>query len=348
MIGIILIILKLVGLVFTGAFAILGLLTEFKDKETKKITKWGRVALIGIFVSTALSFVSQVLESAKSARDSREATKQAQDQIARSNEVLSNLNRSLNPLTNVRITYWLTAPLQASELTKYRKRLLEGVNEILRAGNERSSLGFISRRGPSGPEAVSIPRTSSLMPQRSETIPFYLLKYSGLQFSFFINHHDESEIVADDEAARPNPDLWFDVSTSTGEAGSTDYSLEYDLKSHQLTIFASDLISDPQFWRSNNRVQAVPDLSGVQLVLKIDDTMVPRLPVNGEQDRTGRTLSGLRSQMQLDSLIFKVNTRELWIKGRDRDMRRVANSGSRPFTTYTTNLPKSVDDLQLH
>jgi hypothetical protein len=348
MIGIILIILKLAGLVLTGAFAILGLLTEFKDRETKKVTKWGKVALIGIFVSTAMSFVSQVLESAKSAHDSRAATKQAQDQIARSNEVLNNLNRSLNPLTNVRITYWLTAPLQASELTKYRERLLQGVKEILRARNQRSNLGFISRRGPSGPEAVSIPRKSPLMPQRSETIPFYLLTYSGLQFSFLLNHHGGSEFVAEDEGTRPEPDLWFDVSTENGEARSTEYSLEYDLKSHQLTIFASDLISDPEYWRSNNRIQAVPDLSGVQLALKIDDTMVPSLPLNGERDHAGRTLSRLRSQMQLDSMIFKVNTRELWIKGRNRDMTRVANSGSRPFAIYTTDLPKSVDDLQFH
>jgi hypothetical protein len=58
-VGITLNIMKLVGLVFTGAFGILGLLTEFKDNQTKKITKWEKIALIVIFASTTMSVVRQ-------------------------------------------------------------------------------------------------------------------------------------------------------------------------------------------------------------------------------------------------------------------------------------------------
>jgi hypothetical protein len=341
-------ILKLAGIVFTGAFAILGLLTDFKDTQTKQITKWGRIALIGIFASTALSFVSQVLESAKAARDARESEKQSQAQLSRSTEVLNNLNRSLNPLVNVRVTYWLRAPLDAPELSLYRARLLKGVAEILKAGNGKYPVGFVSRQGPSGPEAISIPQNSPLMPRRDEMIPFYLLRYSGLQFSFFRSRHSDSELVASDPKSLPAPNLWFEVSTETGETGSNDYNLEYDLQSHELSIMASNLFSDPQYWRSDNQIQAVPDLSRTQLVLRIDDTMVPKMSMNGERDESAQTLSRLRSQMKLGSLIFKVNTRELWIKGRNRDMTRLDGSGSQPFAIYTTEFPKSVDDLQLH
>jgi hypothetical protein len=35
------------------------------------------------------------------------------------------------------------------------------------------------------------------------------------------------------------------------------------------------------------------------------------------------------------------------IKGRNRGMTRLTNSGTRPFAAYTTEFPKSVDDLQL-
>lgn len=342
-------ILKLVGLVLTGAFAVLGLLTEFRNNHTKKITTWGKIALIGILTSTALSFVSQVLESAKSAREAQESAKQAQEQIARSNEILNNLNRSLNPLANVRVTYWLTAPLEAPEFAAYRERLIKGVAEILASGDQKSiaGTGFISRRGPGGPEAVSIPSNSPLMPQRDELIPFYLLRYSGLQFSSFRKHHSDSEFVADDVKTRPEPDLWFEVGTETGAKNDQVYDLEYDLQSHQLTIFASDLFSDPKYWRSNNQIQAVPDLSNAQLALQIDNTVMPMLPVDGRLDAVGQTLSHLRSQMHLGSVILKINTRELWIKGRKRDMTRLVNSGPRPFAVYTTIFPKNVDDLQL-
>lgn len=41
----------------------LGLLTEFKDKDTKKITTWGYISLAGIVVSTILGTAAQLKES---------------------------------------------------------------------------------------------------------------------------------------------------------------------------------------------------------------------------------------------------------------------------------------------
>src|SRR5205823_3583439 len=92
-------VLKLLGLFLTGVFGTLGLVTDFKDSQTRKITRWGKIALFGILLSTMLSAVSQILESAKSAHDAGESAKAARDQIARSNEILTNLSRTLNPLT---------------------------------------------------------------------------------------------------------------------------------------------------------------------------------------------------------------------------------------------------------
>jgi hypothetical protein len=44
---------KAVSVVLTGVFGMLGLLTEFKHPETKQITRWGRVSLAGIILSSA-------------------------------------------------------------------------------------------------------------------------------------------------------------------------------------------------------------------------------------------------------------------------------------------------------
>jgi hypothetical protein len=342
-------ILKLAGLVLAGAFGALGLLKDFRDDKTKALTKWGKIALYGILASTALAFIAQVLDSAKSAQDAKESEKRAQDQIARSNEILTDLDRSLNPLTNIRVSYWLIVPFDAPEFAAYRKRLAKGVTEILaspgREGTPRT--GYVSVRDANGrPQAVSIPRSSPLMPQRDEVIPYFVLRYSGIRFEFFRSPRPDSELTAEG-TARPQADLSFDVATDTGEISSQDYSLDYDLKSKKLTIFASDLTSDPQYWRSNNRILAVPDLSNAQLSVQIDDTMVPTLPITGHRDTTGKTLSRLRSQMELQSLILKINTRELWIKGRDKDMKRLQNWGTQPFVCYEMVFPKAVDDLQL-
>jgi hypothetical protein len=61
---------KAISIALTGAFGILGLLTEFKDKETKKITKWGWISLVGIVVSSAFGVAAQFKESSNDAAKS--------------------------------------------------------------------------------------------------------------------------------------------------------------------------------------------------------------------------------------------------------------------------------------
>ena len=55
---------KFCSLVVTGGSGILALLTEFKDAQ-KKITLWGKVALIGIIIGFLANGVSSILENAQ-------------------------------------------------------------------------------------------------------------------------------------------------------------------------------------------------------------------------------------------------------------------------------------------
>ena len=38
--------IKILGIILAGAFSVLGLLPDFKDKNTQKITRYGKIALI--------------------------------------------------------------------------------------------------------------------------------------------------------------------------------------------------------------------------------------------------------------------------------------------------------------
>lgn len=341
-------ILKLLGLVLTGAFGILGLLTEFRDDKTKRITKWGRIALIGIFLSTALSFISQLLESTKAKHDAQDSARQMQDQITKSNQILNDLNRSLNPLTNVRITYWLKMPFDAPELQAYRERLTSAIAALMVDGQLSAdrAVAYAAMSDASGhTRQIGIPSSSPLMPTRDDVIAFYLIRYSGLRFSFFKKAHADAEFLADDFSKRPRSDLEFDVGTFDK---SQDFNLNYDLQSHELIIYAGELYSNPQFWRSNNQIQAVPDLANIQMVVQADDTMVPKLPTTGQRDADGQTLTHLRSQIEIQSLIVKINTRELWVKRHSVGNIHRVSAGTKPLSLYLTVFPKSVDDLQLH
>lgn len=54
---------KAISIVFTGAFGLMGLLTEFKNKETGRLTRWGMVSFGGIVLSAALGVIAQLKEN---------------------------------------------------------------------------------------------------------------------------------------------------------------------------------------------------------------------------------------------------------------------------------------------
>lgn len=60
---------KVASLVVTGLFGILALFVDFKDKDTKRITRWGYFSLLGIVLSSGFSVVSQLKDSANKAAD---------------------------------------------------------------------------------------------------------------------------------------------------------------------------------------------------------------------------------------------------------------------------------------
>jgi hypothetical protein len=74
---------KPLSILFTGAFGILGLVKNFKEKtfdratgfEVERITKWGRVSLIGIVLSSSLGIAAQVVENNKIKLEAAEARK---------------------------------------------------------------------------------------------------------------------------------------------------------------------------------------------------------------------------------------------------------------------------------
>jgi hypothetical protein len=88
---------KASSILLTGAFGILGLLTEFKEKETKRITKWGRVSLLGIVVTTTLGFVAQLKQSVDDAHKALLLSK-------KSDETLTSIERALSPLDGSSLT----------------------------------------------------------------------------------------------------------------------------------------------------------------------------------------------------------------------------------------------------
>jgi hypothetical protein len=93
---------KATSVVLTGAFGILGLLKDFKNKETGQVTKWGRVSLAGILLSSGLGVVAQLKESSDQER-SRQATANQTLALAQKTDLaVRDLQRLLSPFDEPR------------------------------------------------------------------------------------------------------------------------------------------------------------------------------------------------------------------------------------------------------
>jgi hypothetical protein len=99
---------KQASIVSTGAFGILALLVEYKDKDTKRITKWGRISLIGILASTVLGVIAQNLEQSNQERGRAIAAKQTLELLQNTNQTVKGIERVLSPLDDVRVSAELT------------------------------------------------------------------------------------------------------------------------------------------------------------------------------------------------------------------------------------------------
>jgi hypothetical protein len=103
--------------VLTGAFGILGLLKEFKNKETGQVTKWGRISLAGILLSSGLGVVAQLKESSDQQKARDATAQQALSLAKKTDNTVREIERVLSPLDELH--FYLRFRLPCNDL-KYQ------------------------------------------------------------------------------------------------------------------------------------------------------------------------------------------------------------------------------------
>ena len=121
MIEVALIMLKFAALVVGGVFASIGLLTNYRH-EDGTVSKWGKVALFGIVLSTIIGATTQGVESyrqRKIALANDAANRESQKQ---SREMLAEIRRAVYPLGSIsfvtRISFSTATPPISTSLAK--------------------------------------------------------------------------------------------------------------------------------------------------------------------------------------------------------------------------------------
>ncbi len=124
-------ILGFVSIIGGTVSGVAALLVEYKDKETGKITKWGRYALIGVGASFLIGASNLWLDYTQKKNESRETANKQREASEQTLRIVTDISRTLNPLKDVRASFWATYRFDQPELAKYRERLDEGVHNLL-------------------------------------------------------------------------------------------------------------------------------------------------------------------------------------------------------------------------
>lgn len=112
---------KIASIPLTGAFAILGLSTETKDKETGKLNKWGITALAGILVSTTGGVASQWIDSENNIKNAITASDNQKYLRGQLNIANDQILKILTPLEGAAIDFEIKFNCSDKRFTQFCK-----------------------------------------------------------------------------------------------------------------------------------------------------------------------------------------------------------------------------------
>lgn len=224
------------------------------------------------------------------------------DIVAREEAISKQVERSLQPIADIRISYSVGVPIDEPDMKSYRYRLIEGAKIIAKQPiHKYTHGGYISAWSkPGGPYQIGIPQSSALMPRPEEVVPFYVIEYTALQFAFYKNYVD----LESGPWPQGKPDISFEVY-------SRPATLQFDLNSREVWVENGATKIDEKHLQSSGQIAAIPDLSHALLILKIRSFTFPTL--DSENPDVAK-IDALRKMMRIRGRVtLRIGSREFRI-----------------------------------
>lgn len=341
-------ILKISSIIITTSLGILSLFFNFKSDEGN-ITKGGKLILVTILFSSFISVITTIIEA-------NESKNEAQEQLARTSQVLHEFNRTQTPITQLKITYWLELPKSNIEVQNYiaslDKYITTNMDKILNV--EVPIFDEVNKKFLStGLSAASTDFNGELLSVHIEPFSEYWpsstgnknLSSSTIGYSFIIAIRKN----------KINPEEFnFMISTKEGYSDfiSTDFfnmknKLDFDYKNKKLFIFGSQEY-DPISWYSNGKITSLADLKGSQLFLIPPNSS--NTTIEHHWDRYEKIISRDQRNAQKDitkainiktiKLSF-ANGHEIWVDG--SHIKKTTYIGGDPV--YSLTFPDKKEDF---
>ena len=317
---IVVIAVKITGALLGGALGVLGILFNFK-RSNNRITGWGVVVLVGIVASAAVGVLGSIVEGYKAKSESTQ-------QAARTERLLRELSRAIQPITQLEITYWVWLPSEAPRVRGYLSEVSRGIEariEGLRrevfvkpndGGIHITTLGLGDE-----PWTIEIGPKSALWPHDKDSDIAALVV--SLTFNVFIRKTSIAEENFEPMMATDGRYAdWIAMAILPDRS-----NLNFDRRNGRLEIFGTTEYKKP-LWKSNGKITSITDLYGAQLFL-LPPWYETRLPHRFKKhERSG--LAELSRLIDLKTILLKFSEgREMWIDG--KAFKKVKSKVGRPL-----------------
>ncbi len=278
--------LKLISTTLAGAFGVLALLVEYRDKNGD-VSKWGKVALWGVTISAVVSFSTQIAEHLNAEISAQHASIKVKEQFERSDKILTHLvelERASQPLDKMEFTIVLKIPNDfihgESFLASLRKLGKELRDNKVGFHSSRSLEYFIDSVDQNGiATSFEISRHSSLFPKKTAAPELYsLVAQTGVELSFIANESafDDVKRFLQSDNRRPSLGYFGKHGDYAFGIDSEDVKIQYDIEDDEMTLWIEGS-PEERFIRKSGEIVSYPDFNESYMLLSVDYVTVPSL-----------------------------------------------------------------------
>jgi hypothetical protein len=264
-------VLSLLGVAGSTASGVAALLVDFKDKQTGRVTKWGKLAIWGLSCSFLINAISLSLEYWHQKSEAQEA---AQKTL----KLLNEIDRSLNPIKEVTASFRLQPDFDHPDLAGWKKRFdsAEPVFESMLARN-RYLPGILELFNAPDDTAggVEIGQTSPLYPKRKTEAAMAAIAENTIVDVYLFKQPIQIDAFLQQVFG---PDGTFDLNLSFEPSRKHPESIEY-IRVGQRQLYIAGHAIPASSWRSSGNVVSTLDLLNAQIWIT---TAHPHAELDGE------------------------------------------------------------------
>ncbi|MEA2414572.1 MAG: hypothetical protein QOI58_1229 [Thermoanaerobaculia bacterium] len=318
------VLLKYAGMAVTTCLGVFGLLINFRDKQTDKVTRGGRRLVVGIIVSGMIVVATQMLEDVRS-RAERE-------------DIIDAMVQGQYPLRDVRLSFWADLPAKDPRLQSFTNRVgIDATNareQVVRGVQNVPGVNGWSGLLGRPPSMITICQGSQFYPDRQRE-PFAASIFQIVEVTLRF-YRSPIPVAAypvrryeDPKSAQERP-IWPDLEMTFRT--SSDVCMQFDFDRRGVVVWGSNLETEPRSWNSSGRIVSLVNLRGTQLFIELTP-----LPLTFGETKHEPSVTPL-----LRSLVLRIGELDgLWLHV-DQLTKHSGIDGA-PFYEY--RFPSTMDEI---